>query len=96
VPFLVTPECTNLSGQNAMSCPNLYNGTSVVTAAGQQATPSVPAIPVNTLITTIPAPLVDATTTHASQCSANNGGTLDYTGQKNCAEMQPVLVVGRS
>jgi hypothetical protein len=87
-PFLVA-GCTD-SGFNAstglygMSCPNLYNGTAVVTAA------AVGTTPINTYVTTIPAPSV------VTYCNTGNPETGEYDGQKNCPAMTPLLVLGRS
>jgi len=61
--------------------PNLYNGITVVAAAGSGATP------INTSVTTIPAP---------SQVTYCIPATGEYDGQKNCPAMTPVLVLGRS
>jgi hypothetical protein len=76
--------CTNLTGQNAMSCPNLYNGTSVVTAAANGSTA------INTYVKTIPAPPV------VTDCDPGNPETGEYDGQKNCPAMIPVMMVGRT
>jgi hypothetical protein len=81
-PFLVS-GCTNLNvpvEQNAMSCPDLYNGTSVVSAA------SGGTYPVNTLITDIGAPA------QVLYCNPSSG----YDGQKYCPAMQPLMVIGRN
>ena len=67
-----------------MSCPNLYAGTSVVTAAASGTTP------INSYVTTIPAPSV------VTYCSPGNPATGEFDGQKNCPAMTPVLVLGRS
>jgi YVTN family beta-propeller protein len=72
--------CTNLAGQNAMSCPNLYNGTAVVTAAANGSTP------INTYVTTIPTP---------AQVTYCDAGT-SYDGRKNCPVTTPTMVLGRS
>ena len=83
-PYLAA-GCIDLAGQNAMSCPNLYNGTSVVTAAAQTN------LPINTVVTTIPAP------TMVIPClDAGNPATGEYDGQKNCPATTPVVVLGRS
>ena len=82
-PFLAA-GCTAVAGQNAMSCPNLYNGTSVVTAA------AIGATPVNTYVTTIPAPAV------VTYCDPGNPETGEFDGQKNCPAMIPSMVLGRS
>jgi hypothetical protein len=88
--FIVS-GCTDLAGQNAMSCSNLYNGAAVVTAAGSGSTP------INTFVTTILSPWVG---TYAGQvvsyCNAGNPAAGQYDGQKNCPAMIPVLVLGRS
>jgi len=88
--FIVS-GCTDLAGQNAMSCPNLYNGAAVVTAANNGTTP------INTFVTTILSPWVG---TYAgpvvSYCNAGNPAAGQYDGQKNCPAMVPVLVLGRS
>jgi len=82
-PFLAT-GCTSVAGQNAMTCPNLYNGTAVVTAA------SIGATPVNTYVTTIPAPAV------VTYCDPGNPETGEFDGQKNCPAMIPAMLLGRS
>jgi hypothetical protein len=66
---------------NSMSCPNLYNGTSIVTAVGDGTTP------INTYVTTIPAPSV------VTYCDPNTG---QPDGQKNCPTMVPAMILGRS
>jgi DNA-binding beta-propeller fold protein YncE len=101
-PFLAS-GCTDLglisigtgAGLFGMSCPNLYNGVAVVSAAGIGAvtegnTVIVPAVPVNSYITTIPAPNV------VTYCNPGNPETGEYDGQKNCPSMIPVTVLGRS
>jgi len=87
-PFL-GPTCTSL-GKNAaglysMSCTDLYNGTSVVTVAANGTT-----TPINTYITTIPAPSV------TTYCDSGNPATGEFDGQKNCPAMTPVTILGRS
>jgi hypothetical protein len=81
----------NVNLINTAVFPNLYNGTAVVTAAGNGTTP------INTFVTTILSPWVG---TYAgpvvSYCNAGNPETGDYDGQKNCPAMVPVLVLGRS
>jgi hypothetical protein len=89
VPFLVA-GCTNLAGQNAMSCPNLYNGTTIVAAADINGGASGLNHPINTVITTLPAPLAVAT------CDAGNPATGAYDLQKNCPAMVPALALGRN
>ncbi|MGC2210212.1 MAG: hypothetical protein WA532_08860 [Candidatus Korobacteraceae bacterium] len=77
--------CTQLADNPmAISCPNLYAGTSVVTAAASGTTP------INSYVTTIPAPSV------VTYCSPGNPATGEFDGQKNCPAMTPVLVLGRS
>jgi hypothetical protein len=71
-------------GVNGMSCPNLYNGTAVVTAVGNGT------VPINTYVTTVPAPSV------VTYCDPGNPATGEYDGQKNCPAMTPMLVLGRS
>ncbi len=71
--------CTNNGNQT--TCPNLYNGTAVVTAAANGSTP------INTYVTTIPAPSV------VTYCTAPTG---EFDGQKNCPAQIPVMVLGRS
>lgn len=70
-----------IAGVNSISCPNLYNGTAVVTAAANGTTP------INTSITTILAP---------SQVTYCTPATGVYDGQKNCPAQTPVMVLGRS
>ncbi len=82
-PFLAA-GCTNLAGQNAMSCPNLFNGTAVTAAAANGTTP------VNSYVTTVPAPSV------VTYCDPGNPETGEFDGQKNCPGMIPVMVLGRS
>ena len=71
---------------NATRCLNLYNGTSIVAAANING--GAPGLnhPINTLITTLPAPSV------VPKCDPGN----PYDGQKNCPAMVPVMVLGRS
>jgi YVTN family beta-propeller protein len=64
--------------------PNLYNGTAVVTAASNGATP------INTYVTTILSPSV------VTYCVTGNPATGEYDGQKNCPAMVPNVVLGRS
>ena len=61
--------------------PNLYNGTAVVTAAANGTTP------INTYVTTIPAPQV------MTYCLPTDQG---YDAQKDCPAMVPAVVLGRS
>jgi hypothetical protein len=68
----------------AMTFPNLYNGTAVVTAA------AIGTTPINRYVTTILAPTV------VTYCNSGNPGTGEYDGQKNCPAMTPVLVLGRN
>lgn len=77
--------CTPLA-DNAMaiSCPNLYAGTSIVAAAASGTTP------INSYLTTIPAPSV------VTYCNPGNSATGVFDGQKNCLAMTPVLVLGRN
>jgi hypothetical protein len=79
----------------AMSCPNLYNGTAVVTAASGLSDPlSNTYIPINTNVTTIVAPwegtFVGPVVT---TCTPPTDG---YDQQKYCPSMVPVVVLGRS
>ena len=87
--FLVA-GCTDLPGQNAMSCPNLYNGTAVVTAA--DGAEGVPCTDINCYVLTIAAP--------AENGSAEDGScipeTSGYDAQKYCPAMAPVQVLGRN
>ncbi len=71
--------CTN--NGNATTCPNLYNGTDVITAAANGATP------INNVVTTILAPA------QVTYCIPPTG---EYDGQKNCPAKTPVMVLGRS
>ena len=89
IPFLVA-GCTNLAGQNAMSCPNLFNGTTIVAAADISGGASGLNKPINTVITTLPAPQAAAT------CEPGNSATGAYDLQKNCPAMVPVLALGRN
>jgi YVTN family beta-propeller protein len=83
-PFLVA-GCTSPAGNpNVMNCPNLYNGTAVVSAASNGT------IPVNTYITTIPSPFA------VTYCNVGNPETGEYDGNKNCPAMIPVGILGRS
>jgi hypothetical protein len=76
---------------SSASYPNLYNGTAVVTAAAQPAVPGVVgATPVNTYVTTIPAP------SQVLYCNPGNPATGEYDGQKNCPAMIPEAVLGRN
>jgi YVTN family beta-propeller protein len=84
-PAFLAAGCTQLAtNPTAMSCPNLYAGTSVVAAAASGTTP------INSYVTTIPAPSV------VTYCSPGNPATGEFDGQKNCPAMTPVLVLGRS
>jgi YVTN family beta-propeller protein len=76
----LVPGCT-VAGANSISCPNLYNGIASVTAAANGATP------VNTLVTTVPAPA------QVTYCTPPTG---EFDGQKNCPAQIPVMVLGRS
>jgi len=73
--------CTHTSGANVISCPNLYSGTAVVSAAADGTTP------INTYITTIPAP--------AQVTYCNPDATLPD-GPKACPLMTPIVLLGRS
>jgi hypothetical protein len=75
---LIPSWCT--ASGNSITCANLYSGTAIVSAAANGATP------INTYITTIPAP---------SQVTYCDPGT-DFDGPKNCPLMTPVMVLGRS
>jgi DNA-binding beta-propeller fold protein YncE len=66
---------------NSATYPNLYNGTAVVTAAANGTTP------INTYVTTIPAPSV------VTYCQPTDQG---YDSQKDCPAMVPEVVLGRS
>jgi Ni,Fe-hydrogenase III small subunit len=87
-PAFLGPTCTSLGinsdGLYSMSCSNLYNGTSVVAAAGNGTTL------INTYVTTIPAPSV------TTYCDSGNPATGEFDGQKNCPAMTPVAILGRS
>ena len=85
VPFLVA-GCTNQPAEHTMSCPNLYNATTIVAAADISG--GAPGLnhPVNTVIRTLLAPSV------VTYCTP----TVAYDGQKNCPAMIPVMVLGRS
>jgi len=89
VPFLVA-GCTNQPVEHTMSCVNLYNGTSIVAAADING--GAPGLnhPINTVITTLPAPSV------VTYCNPGNPASGAYDGQKNCPAMVPVMVLGRS
>jgi len=77
--------CTPLiDNPTAISCPNLYAGTAVVTAAASGSTP------INSYVTTIPAPA------QVTYCNPGNPATGVFDGQKNCPAMNPVLVLGRN
>jgi hypothetical protein len=76
--------CVNLAGKNSMTCPNLYAGTAVVTAAASGTTP------INSYVTTIPAPAV------VTYCNPGSPTTGQFDGQKNCPAMTPVMVLGRN
>ena len=82
-PPSIAAGCTAV-GVNGMTCPNLFNGTAVVTAVGNGS------VPINTYVTTVPAPSV------VTYCDPGNPETGEYDGQKNCPAMTPVLVLGRS
>jgi hypothetical protein len=73
--------CTQTSGSNSVSCPNLYSGTSVVAAASSGTTL------INTFITNIPAP------TQVTYC---NPTTTLPDAQSACPLMTPTMVLGRS
>jgi YVTN family beta-propeller protein len=83
------PTPTPIQGQtawcsdsgNTTTCANLYNGTSVVAAAADGTAP------INSYVTTIPAPNQVTYCTFAT-------GLVD--GQKSCPLMTPQMVVGRS
>ncbi|MGA3126419.1 MAG: hypothetical protein ABSD13_06860 [Candidatus Korobacteraceae bacterium] len=79
----------------AMSCPNLYNGTAVVTAASGLSDPlSSSYVPINTNVTTIVAPWEGTFTGPVvSTCTPMTDG---YDQQKYCPAMVPVVVLGRS
>jgi hypothetical protein len=79
-----TPATCTDNGANQVSCPNLYNGTAVVYAVGNGT------VPINTYVTTIPAPDV------VTYCDANNLTPGQYDGAKNCPLMVPQLILGRS
>jgi YVTN family beta-propeller protein len=87
--------CTVLPDNSmAISCPNLYAGTSVVTAAAIGATTQgtnviAPGIPINTLLTTLLAPV------QVTYCSPGTAPG-EFDGQKNCPAMTPVLALGRN
>jgi hypothetical protein len=79
----------------AMSCPNLYNGTAVVTAASGLSDPlSNTYIPINTNVTTIVAPWEGTFVGPVvNTCTPMTDG---YDQQKYCPAMVPVMVLGRS
>jgi YVTN family beta-propeller protein len=66
---------------NSTTYPNLYNGTAVVTAAGNGS------MPINTYVTTIAAPSV------VTYCIPDPAA---FDGQKSCPAQIPVMVLGRS
>lgn len=68
----------------AISCPNLYAGTAVVTAAASGTTT------INSYVTTLPAPA------QVTYCNPGNPATGVFDGQKNCPAMTPALVLGRN
>lgn len=72
--------CSQLSS-GAVRCLNLYNGTAIVAAANNGS------IPVNSYITTVPAP---AAVTYCQPTSSN------FDSQKDCPAMVPTMVLGRS
>jgi hypothetical protein len=76
--------CVNLAGTNSMSCPNLFAGTAVVTAAASGTTP------INSYVTTIQAPAV------VTYCNPGDTTTGQFDGKKNCPAMTPVMVLGRN
>jgi hypothetical protein len=78
------PSTCQVTGANSITCPNLYNGTAVVTAASNGTTP------INTYVTTILSPSV------VTYCVTGNPATGEYDGQKNCPAMIPNVVLGRS
>jgi YVTN family beta-propeller protein len=77
--------CTPLA-DNAMaiSCPNLYAGTSVVAAAASGTTT------INSYVKTLAAPSV------VTYCIPGNPVTGEFDGQKNCPAMTPAMVLGRN
>ncbi|PSH05421.1 MAG: hypothetical protein CXZ00_01645 [Acidobacteria bacterium] len=81
IPEWSAPSTCTLVAPNGLSCPNLYNGTSILTAAADGTTP------INTYITTLPAPSV------VTYCDPNTGKP---DGQKTCPAMVPVTILGRS
>jgi YVTN family beta-propeller protein len=81
VPTPIPAGCT--TNGNTITCANLYNGTAVVTAVGNETTP------INTYVTTVPAPSV------VTYCDPVNMAG-QYDGQKLCPAMTPVMVLGRS
>jgi YVTN family beta-propeller protein len=76
-----TPPAWCTASGDTMVCPNLYNGTAVVSAASNGSTP------VNSYITTITAPSV------VTYCLPTDSG---YDQQKDCPTMVPTMVLGRS
>jgi len=87
-PYLA-PGCAYAAADHTlMSCPNLYNGTAVVYAVDNGSVPNH--IPINTYVTTIPAPAV------VTYCDAGNPATGEYDGQKYCPLMTPQVILGRS
>jgi hypothetical protein len=90
-PNLVAGCTVPAANPNSITCPNLYNGTAVVTAAGNGTTP------INTFVTTILSPWVGTFAGPVvAYCDTGNPETGEYDGQKNCPAMIPVMVLGRS
>jgi YVTN family beta-propeller protein len=80
---------------NVTICHGLYNGTTVVTAAAigavvQGTTVVVPAIPINTYVTTITAP------PQLTYCDPDILANGFFDNQKVCPVMTPVAVLGRN
>jgi YVTN family beta-propeller protein len=73
--------CSQAAGSNVVSCPNLYSGTAVVAGASNGTTP------VNTFITTIPAP---------AQVTYCNPATTLPDAAMACPLMTPTVLLGRS
>ena len=91
----VTTVCSVAqAGQSTMSCPHLYDGVAVITAAeGQSYTnngTTYPPQPVNSYVTTLPTPKL---VTYCDPSSLNNGS---YDAQKNCPVATPSAILGRN
>jgi hypothetical protein len=95
--FLPSPpaSCTvSPAGSSTMSCPNLYNGTAVITAAEGQSTTvdgqtNAP-VPINTYIGTIASPFM------VTYCDGANMANGSFDAAKNCPVTIPVSIIGRN